>query len=437
METLHHILRQARIFPELTQQLRPGEECYLVGGALRDWRLGRESADFDFATPFDPTDLAKRFAGMISGAWFFLDGVRRQSRIVVDTQQGAVTYDFAPFRGPDLDTDLNRRDFTINAIAFPLGPAGKGGLVDPLGGQEDLKARRIRACSAECLREDPLRILKGARHAVSLGFAIEPETVSWMQDFAPNLSEMAPERKRNELAMILEAAEIRLAFSLLRELNLFSPLFGHPGARASVEDAIDGAGEVEAWARFLDEQDSTGLAGRLFREPQDDGFSRLGLLKLAAFMRGYKAPAVKALLAEGLRLSRSNCARVTALVGLDADRAAELDGLTCGPRGKALWAASFGSHPVECVLFLGALVPDLRSPAQRVVEVLRAYLELAEEGRIPDLVNGDWIRDRLGLSKGPLIGKILARLRREEIAGGVQTREDAEKFVRRAAEIKG
>ncbi|MEJ2699806.1 MAG: hypothetical protein P8Z70_09135, partial [Desulfuromonadales bacterium] len=170
--------------PKLTQLLRPGQECFLVGGALRDWLLEKESGDFDFATPFDPTDLAVRFAGEIGGKWFFLDEARRQSRIVADTEKGTVTYDFAPFRAPDLEGDLIRRDFTINALAFPLGKGEGEDLLDPLRGEEDLKEHLIRACSAECLREDPLRILKGVRHAVALGFRIEPQTTWWMKELA-------------------------------------------------------------------------------------------------------------------------------------------------------------------------------------------------------------------------------------------------------------
>ncbi len=436
MESLQSILRQAHIVPKLTALLRPEETCFLVGGALRDWCLGRRPADFDFATPFDPTELGRRFAAKIGGKWFFLDRERRQSRVVAATAGGTLTYDFAPFRGPDLHADLSRRDFTVNAIALPL-VGGKSEPVDPLQGRQDLERRLIRACSEEVLQEDPLRILKGARHAVGLGFAIEPETARWMRKSAPCLVESAPERRRNELALILEAKAILPAFALLRELKLLSPLFGPSGRRGSGERGMATAGEVEAWARYLEAADPTGLVGNLLRQPLEDGFSRLGLLKLAGFLRDYAPRDLKALLGQRLRLSRSNAAVIAALTALDAARARELLDLNCAPRGRALWTASFGSQPVENVLFLGGLLPALRNAPKRVVEVLRAYLDREEGGRIPDLVDGEWIRKQLGLPGGPTIGEILQRLRREEIAGRVQTREDAEKFARRAAEIKG
>ncbi|NIQ97642.1 MAG: CCA tRNA nucleotidyltransferase, partial [Desulfuromonadales bacterium] len=71
--------------------------CWLVGGALRNARLGLPVDDFDFALAVDPTDLARRFATRIGGHWFFLDEARLQSRVVARTDDGTVSYDFSPW----------------------------------------------------------------------------------------------------------------------------------------------------------------------------------------------------------------------------------------------------------------------------------------------------------------------------------------------------
>jgi poly(A) polymerase len=433
MESLETILRKARIIPELADQLGPDQECFLVGGALRDWLLGKEPADFDFAAPFDPTRLAERFAKKIGGKWFFLDEERRQSRIVVDTGRGTVTYDFAPFRGPDLETDLVRRDFTINTIALSLADVNKLKIFDPLRGREDLKSCLIRACSADCLKEDPLRILKGARHAIGLGFHIEPETAHWMQALAPLLPDTAPERRRNELAMILGSGPMAPAFSLLEKLGLLPALFGPSGAETSSEAGIDLAVGLETWTGFLVAHDPSGLVESLLHQELEDGFSRHGLLKLAAFLRGYDPLEIKALLADHLRLSRDNVSRIANLVALDPGKAAELNKLVCGRRGRALWAQSLGPHPEECLLVLGAFVPHSQEDPALFAGALSDYMEFQEDGRVPDLVTGGWLRDRLGLPQGPIIGVILDRLRLEEVAGRVQTPEDARKFVKSMA----
>ncbi|HKK02242.1 MAG TPA: hypothetical protein VJ955_08745, partial [Desulfuromonadales bacterium] len=112
MERLRHMLEEARIIPELIRLLPADQPCYLVGGALRDWLLGRSAADFDFTTPDDPTPLAKRWADATGGRWFMLDDERAYSRVVLRSATGILTYDFAPFRAADLLADLALRDFT-------------------------------------------------------------------------------------------------------------------------------------------------------------------------------------------------------------------------------------------------------------------------------------------------------------------------------------
>jgi poly(A) polymerase len=433
MKSLTTILNKARILPELTDLLNSDQECSLVGGALRDWLLGKEPADFDFATPFDPTDLAKHFARKISGKWFFLDEERRQSRVVVDAGEGTVTYDFAPFRGPNLQTDQTRRDFTINTIALSLADGDKMNIFDPLGGRDDLNNRLIRACSAVCLEDDPLRILKGVRHAVTLGFQIEPETGHWMRSLALRLQDSAPERRRNELARILETRPVSTAFSLLQSLGLLPSLLGPSGSKNSCEEGIALALKLESWSLHLEAHDGAGLAGRLLHQELDDGFSRLGLMMLGAFLRGYDSVDLKGLLANRLRMSRENASRISALVALEAEKTVELRGIVCGRRGRGLWVQSLGHHPIECLIFLGVLVLTLREDLARVIGALEDYMEFQEDGRIPDLVTGGWLRNTLGLPQGPLIGEILDRVRLEEVAGRVQTLEDAREFAKSVA----
>jgi poly(A) polymerase len=179
MKTLEKILTDARV-PLLASLLPPDVECFLVGGALRDWQLGRPVADLDFAVSCDPTELARAFAAAVGGHWFLLDAERRQSRVVAGRRD--VTYDFAPYRADDLAGDLRLRDFTINALALPV-VAGNAlpPLIDPLGGVSHLQTGLLRGCSSGVFQDDPLRILKGIRHCAALGLAVEPSTLDWMR----------------------------------------------------------------------------------------------------------------------------------------------------------------------------------------------------------------------------------------------------------------
>ncbi|MBQ6668991.1 MAG: CCA tRNA nucleotidyltransferase, partial [Deltaproteobacteria bacterium] len=108
--------------PSLLRALRRASECpcHLVGGAVRDALLGRPVHDWDVITPEKADDLARRFAQSLNGTWFELDAERGYSRVCL--AQGSV--DFAPWRAATLEEDLRARDFTINALAFPLHETG-------------------------------------------------------------------------------------------------------------------------------------------------------------------------------------------------------------------------------------------------------------------------------------------------------------------------
>lgn len=430
MEALKNILTEARILPELPALLPPDGECLLVGGALRDWLLEREVTDFDFATPGDPTALAQRFAARTGGKWFILDRERRQSRVVARVQGRSITYDFAPFRAPDLKADLLLRDFTINAMALPLAVEKvPKRLLDPLGGMRDLENRRLRACSSGVFRDDPLRVLKGVRHCATLGFHFEEETFARMREAAGLLGRVAPERVRDELAAIFAAPAASGNLPLLQSLGLDRELFGPAGAQGSLATGVRLAERTEEVARTLSALDRSGWLAGLFAEEIEGGISRLALLKLAAFLRGYDPQTLPDIPA-AIRLGRRSTACLLALTGLPRERASEIATLAGGRRGRALWAADLGPDACASLVFLAVLAEGPPAPAAaRVLPLLQDVRECVHEGRIPDLVDGRWLREHLGLREGPGIGRALELLRREEVAGRVQSVEEARKFL--------
>ncbi|TML55213.1 MAG: hypothetical protein E6G15_03990, partial [Actinobacteria bacterium] len=122
---------------ELAREVLQGEDAWVVGGAVRDELLGRELVDLDIAVR-DPKRAARAYAKRAGGAPFALSERHGAWRVALD---GGRTVDFTPLPGT-IEDDLATRDFTINAIARPL---GGGDPVDPFGGQDDLAARRLRA----------------------------------------------------------------------------------------------------------------------------------------------------------------------------------------------------------------------------------------------------------------------------------------------------
>ena len=190
----------SKLLDEVRAILPADLPVYLVGGAVRDAVLGRSTHDLDFAAP-QGLILAKKIADKLPGAFFPLDEQNDTGRVVVIHPDGSRDIlDFAGYRGDSLEADLRGRDFTINAVAMDV---HTGQVIDPLGGVNDIRAKRIRACSASSLSDDPARILRAVRQAAALGFSIDPETRKLMKAAVPLLEKISPERQRDELFKML------------------------------------------------------------------------------------------------------------------------------------------------------------------------------------------------------------------------------------------
>ncbi len=196
------------------------EHVWLVGGAVRDLLLGRPQHDWDFAVQGQAMALARDVADALGGAYVTLDIERDTARVVVAPldEETPVMLDFAALRGPSLVADLHDRDFTINAMALSL----DGELIDPVKGQADLRARRVRAVSDHSLTDDPARLLRAVRTAVELHFEIEPQTRSAMERHAERITTVAAERICAELTRIVAAEPAAQALEQLASLGILS-----------------------------------------------------------------------------------------------------------------------------------------------------------------------------------------------------------------------
>lgn len=186
-----------------------GKRCYLVGGAVRDYLLGRPVSDFDVATDARPEEVMKIFRRVVP------TGVKHGTVTVlwkglgVETTTFRTEADYGDGRHPDsvsyaatIEEDLSRRDFTMNAMAYDL--VG-GDLVDPYGGRDDLRARLVRAVGdpLERFREDGLRPLRAVRFAAQLGFEIDEATLRSVPAALDRLALVSAERARDELQKTL------------------------------------------------------------------------------------------------------------------------------------------------------------------------------------------------------------------------------------------
>ena len=191
-----------------------GEDAWVVGGALRDELLGRPIVDLDVAV-HDPHAAAETYAKRAGGAVFSLSERHGAWRVA---RRDGRTVDFTPLPVQGIEADLATRDFTVNAVARPL--AG-GQDVDPFGGLDDLRRKRLRPVSPTVFEDDPLRLLRAVRFEQELGFALDDETERLVREHASRVTHPAGERVLDELSR-LDAG----SFRRLDELGLLEPLGG-------------------------------------------------------------------------------------------------------------------------------------------------------------------------------------------------------------------
>jgi tRNA nucleotidyltransferase/poly(A) polymerase len=134
--------------------------------------------------------------------------------------------DLVPIHGSGVEDDLSRRDFTINAMAIAAGPGGAlGELIDPLGGQQDLRDRLIRAAGPDALLDDPLRVIRAVRFSAELGFQIDAATRQLMSDAAARTDTVAAERVVREMFLTLKQPVSAPHIRMLDETGALQALF--------------------------------------------------------------------------------------------------------------------------------------------------------------------------------------------------------------------
>jgi poly(A) polymerase len=212
----------------IIKEIAPGS--YLVGGALRDYLMGRpQRADLDVAVKGDGLEIARTVVDMSGpGATLVpLDSKRSTGRVVLRSN-GIITIDVSALKGETIYDDLRKRDFTINSVAIGLDDlfeSGLKGLVDPLGGQADLQKKIVKASSADAFQDDPLRILRAFRFAAALEFLISPDTLDLIPASLLGLQNVSPERVRDEFIALLAADECFPALRSMDAAGVFDVLF--------------------------------------------------------------------------------------------------------------------------------------------------------------------------------------------------------------------
>jgi len=223
-----------------------GHELAVVGGPVRDALLGRTTHDLDFTTDADPDEILRIVTPISTAQWdigraFGTIGARIRGEQVEITTYRADAYDGETRKpvvafGDSLESDLVRRDFTVNAMALRVpGPQ----LVDPHGGIEDLVAGVLRTPTDARISfgDDPLRMLRAARFSSQLGFTVDADAVAAISELRETLGIVSPERIQGELVRLLQTDDPVRGLRLLVDtglIDLFLPEV--PALRLEVDE---------------------------------------------------------------------------------------------------------------------------------------------------------------------------------------------------------
>jgi poly(A) polymerase len=445
--------------------------AWLVGGALRDRLLGRPTPDLDVVIDGDVRAAARSVGRAAGGASFELSDQFGAWRVVARDRSWQV--DFVPLQGGSLEADLAARDLTVNAMAEPL---GGGDLVDPHGGERDLRQRRLRMVGPEAFASDPLRTLRVVRLATELRFDIEPATADAAREQVPRLASVSAERVFAELRRIVCADDAVRGLALADELGAVAVVLPELAALRGVEQSTyhhrDVHGHtIEVLQAVIDlQRDPAPVVGdelaqsvrALLGEPLADELSRGDALRFGALLHDAAKPATRTQLpdgrigfpghdAEGAVLVRDALARLKASERLRAHVAAlTRHHLRLGflvhdmPLDRrAIYRYLLACEPVAADVTLLSTADRLATRGRKADVAIERHLELARQllgealarraaGSQPPLLRGDELAAEVGIAPGPELGRLLAEIAEARFAGEVSTRDEAIALARAA-----
>ncbi|MFA4964569.1 MAG: HD domain-containing protein [Thermoleophilia bacterium] len=452
--------------------LGPGEAGWLVGGCLRDELLGLAVKDVDIVLDGAAEPFSHGLADRLGGAVYASSDAFGTWRVVV----GELHVDVAPLRavgsttaaGPldpatraaRLEADLRGRDFTVDALARPLGGER---IVDPLRGLDDLAAGRLRLCSPAALESDPLRVVRLAR--LARGFTLVPDAAATTAAVraAPGLSGVSGERLGAELSAVLgipAAAAALRDLAVWRALAVVLPeLEGLRGVEQNPYhhlDVFEHTLEALTYAAGVVQQ----LGGDGYLTPPAEvglpGVGPLVPLSWAVLLHDIGKPAARLVTPEGHvlfwrhdELGRRMAAEVASRLRMSGRFTTYLGTLIrqhlrlgflvreqpLTRRAVARYRRDVSPWVFESVVL--SLCDRLATRGEKTslaslarhYRLARSVWSAVSKAPVPRLLSGDDVMALLGLRPGPAVGQALDALDEEVEAGEVASADEARAFL--------
>jgi tRNA nucleotidyltransferase/poly(A) polymerase len=474
---INYLLQNSALIAALVNiAQRDGHQLYLVGGFIRDILLGRSSKDVDFVAQ-RASELAKSLATETGTRLAIIDRKFGTIRLIPSLGPNDLSefyqVDLSPLRGSSIAADLSQRDFTVNALAVELSawqPDGTFDLLDFLGGISHLRAKRLHLCSPHSLEDDPLRILRAYRLAATHDFTLDGHVQGRIGEMRHGLNRVAVERIRDELVLLFSSANSAPILRVLDDDNILKLLLPEcePMRNCSQNDYhhqdvwLHSLSALEVLESFLaSPQELLGgyadealpilaqrIAGKRTREI---------MLKLGVLLHDIGKPNCRTMDENGVthfsghevagaRLAGSLCARfcfsnkeidfVRRLIHQQM-RVDHLFSLKRTSRKALSRLFILGPELFWSLLFLfGSDYLAAKDPRSRKTEIgplchkISKWLDfyhkqLKPKEKEPPLVSGHELMNRLNLSPGPTVGKLLHILVELQWEGRISTRQEA------------
>lgn len=415
-----------------------GFAAYWVGGCVRDYLLGREPVDYDIATSAVPDQIEALFrrtvpVGRKFGVMLVLEGGHEFQvatfRAEADYQDGRhperVTFS-------DAKADASRRDFTVNGLFYD--PVGKV-LHDWVGGEADLKAKRLRTIGApeERFAEDHLRLLRVVRFAAQLDFQIEQETFAALKANAPTIRTVSAERIREELIKLFRPPHAARGLDLLRDSGLLEQILPEIAAMMNCEQTPDyhPEGNVYNHIRLMLTKLPPDAVASLpwtvlmhdvakpvtaSRNPQTGGINFYGHEKVGAEMAEE--------ILQRLKFPRKQTEEIAAVV-LHHMQFKDVKEMRKSTLRRMLMRETFPLelelHRLDCLGSHGML--------DHYDFMIEQAKELEKQPEIrPPLLTGDDLK-ALGVKPGPHMGELLAEIREKQLQDELKSGDEARAWV--------
>jgi tRNA nucleotidyltransferase/poly(A) polymerase len=428
---------------------------YLVGGAVRDLILKRETENWDFTTNATPEQIIQMFPDAFYNNTY--GTVSLPVKITTGEQEKTITFEITPFRkesnysdfrhpqkvewAKTIEEDLARRDFTINAIAYD----GEK-LIDPFNGQEDIKNKLIRAVGDPDKRfsEDALRLLRAIRFASQLGLMIEEKTRNSIEKNASLITKISWERIRDEFLKILGSPHpsegilflrnTKLLFYILPELDVCFSIPQKSPKRHHIYDvgthlvmSLKHCQSPDPITRFATLIHDIGKA-KTFKKDEKNGL-------ITFYNHEVVGKKLATAVAERFRLSNKQKEKLIRLVEYHQFTVSELQ------TDKAIrrFIRNVGKEYLDDIIalrFADRIGSGAKPDSWRFKLFRKRLIELQKEPfKITDLkINGHDVMQILGLKPEPKVGEVLKKIFEQVVDG--KLKNDRELLLQELEKIK-